>query len=200
MLSQQLLERIVRKEEMVVPVLFKPVQFKVLKKIMKKETLNENEKRYLRGGIQKKMNAVQECMREDSDHNGKLRTILQSLGQYYITGLEALRHNGYGWYYKSKIIEVINTSITGSMRIRGLVIKFIRVKSFKKMKMKTDKKSGLVYAINEQILKDVTYTKNEYTRNVWNQMFNRYGSIFNPLKVQEKRESENAIPYHLYGV
>ena len=200
MISQQLLERAVRKEESVVPVLFKPVQFAVLKKMMEGKILNENEKRYLRGGIQKKMIAIQELTGKDN-YTGKLNTILQSLNQYYITGLEALRHNGYGWYYDSKIIEVINTSITGKIRIRGQTIQFIRLKSLRNTKIKDDKKNGLVYATNDQILKDVKHTKNKYTKKVWNQMLNRYGNLFTMQKIKkEERNTEDAIQYSLYGV
>ncbi|MBS3158472.1 hypothetical protein J4206_04255 [Candidatus Woesearchaeota archaeon] len=199
MIPQQLLERAVRKEGSIVPVLFKPVQFLVLKKMMKGELLDENEKRYLRGGIQKKMNAVQELTEKDN-HDGKLNTILQSLNQYYITGLEALRHNGYGWYYDPKSIEVINTSITGRIRIHGCTIKFIRVKSLRNTKGKNDKENGLAYATNEQILKDVRYTKNKYTEKIWHQMLHRYGDLFAMKKVKEETNTEHTINYSLYGV
>lgn len=60
-------------------------------------------------------------------------------------------------YFEPKVIEVINTKIEGSIRI--------------------DEKTGLKYATNEQIIKDTSITKNEYTKNIWMQMLSRYKNI-----------------------
>src|SRR3989344_1225520 len=124
MANQQLIRKLAESEELVVPTLFKPVQFNIIKKINEGKKLTENEKRYLRGKMGKKLNALEGI--EGAHATDSIRTILDSIGSCYITGLEALRHNGYGWYYEAKTIEVINTRIEGTMRIAGNMFKFIR--------------------------------------------------------------------------
>ena len=104
--------------------------------------------------------------------------MLNNIGSYYITGLEALKHNGYGWYYEPKIIEIINTKIEGRLALKSKNVKFIRVKSISNSRITIDKEDGLKYATNEQIIKDVSFTKNSYTKAVWSQMFERYKKMF----------------------
>ena len=51
MANQQLIRKLVNFEEVVVPTLFKPVQFNIIKKLNTGKKLTENEKRYLRGNM-----------------------------------------------------------------------------------------------------------------------------------------------------
>ena len=102
MLNQHLAERMLKKENSIVPTLFKPVQFRVIKKIAQGEKLNDNEKRYLRGKIKKKLQALNELTREES--HDEFTVLLNNINSYYITGLVALKHNGYGWYYNPKFV------------------------------------------------------------------------------------------------
>ena len=200
MVSQQLIRNLVNLEDAVVPTLFKPVQFDVIKKLDKGRRLTENEKRYLRGKMKKKFSILQEiaCMNSDRDDYSIL---LNSIGSYYITGLEALKHNGYGWYYEPKVIEVINTKIEGKLALKRRTIKFIRVKSISNSRLTIDKKTGLRYATNEQIIKDASFIKNEYTRRLWNQMLSRYKNMF--VKDAKKFGVEAVkrdVDYSKYGV
>src|SRR3989338_8356430 len=174
MANLKLIRKLADSEETVVPALFKPGQFDIIKKMNAGKKLTENEKRYLRGKMGKKLIALEELeSKEESKESAN--SILDSIGSYYITGLEALRHNGYGWYFKAKAIEVINTRIEGAIRVSGKIFKFIRVKSIESSKYSTDRETGLKYAENEQVFNDVKLTKNEYVRNVWLQMLSRYG-------------------------
>src|SRR3989338_1063251 len=127
MANQQLVRKLAESEELVVPALFKPVQFNIIKKINAGKKLTENEKRYLRGKMRKKLIAL-ENLESKQIPAESLNVILSSIGSYYITGLEALKHNGYGWYFEPKSIEVLNTRIEGTIRISGNIFKFIRVK------------------------------------------------------------------------
>ena len=121
---------------------------------------------------------------------------------YYITGLEALKHNGFGWYFKPKLIEVINTKIEGKIRISNKTLKLIRVKSIRNSKFSIDKKTGLKYAANEQIIKDMKIIKNEYAKNVWKQMLSRYGKFFvkNSDSFKSYLQKPQVIDYAKYGV
>jgi len=127
---------------------------------------------------------------------------LDNLESYYITGLEALKYNGFGWYFKPKIIEIINTKIDGKVNISNKTLKFIRVKSIKNSKFSVDKKTRLKYAVNEQIIKDIKITKNEYTEKVWKQMISRYGKLFikNYNKFKLYIQKPRVIDYAKYGV
>ena len=175
--NQKLIQKIAEAEEKVVPALFKPVQSRIIKKLSKGKKLTENEKRYLRGNMGEKLIALEQLdLKEESKDSSN--AFLDSIGSYYITGLEALRHNGYGWYFEAKVIEVMNTRIDGSIRISDKLFKFIRVKSIEGSKYALDKKTGLKYASNEQVFKDAKFTKNEYAKNVWLQMLSRYGKLF----------------------
>lgn len=199
MVNQRLIRKLADLEEKIVPTLFKPAQFKVIKKINEGKKLNDNEKRYLRGKMKEKLTALEEL---ESRKEETKSTLLDSVGSYYITGLEALRHNGYGWYFDVKTIEILNTKIEGTIRISGSIFKFIRVKSIGHSKFLIDKKTGLKYAENEQIFNDAKLTKNEYVRNVWIQMLSRYKKMFvkHYGKFKQFIPVENRIDYSKYGV
>ena len=109
-MNQKIIQRLVNQEDLVVPTLFKPIQFNIIKKLSKGKKLNENEKRYLRGNIKKKLQIIENLNIETEN---EYTLFLNNLNTYYITGLEALRYNGYGWYFKTKIIEIIKTKIKG---------------------------------------------------------------------------------------
>ncbi len=201
MVNSQLIKKLVDREDAIVPVLFKPGQFHIIKKINQGKKLSDNEKRYLRGKMRQKLMALEEL--EGIERiNKSTNIILNEIESYYITGLEALRHNGYGWYFETKIIEVINTKIEGIIRISGNVFKFIRVKSIGTGKYQIDMKTGLKYAANEQIFYDAKITKNEYVKNVWVQMLSRYGKMF--VKSHDKFKyllpKERVIDYSKFGV
>lgn len=201
MANQQLIRKLADCEEKVVPALFKPGQFSIIKKINAGKKLSENEKRYLRGKMKEKLIALEE-LESKGEANESVRILLDSIGSYYITGLEALRHNGYGWYYEAKIVEVINTRINGTLRIAGNIFKFMRVKSIENSRYMIDRKTGLKYAENEQVFNDSKLTKNEYVRNVWVQMLSRYGKMFarHYDKFKQFIPMEKKIDYAKYGV
>lgn len=176
MVNQLLIRKLAESEQKIVPTLFKPGQFNIIKKINAGKKLNDNEKRYLRGKMKEKLIALEEL--ESKEVANEINIVLNSIGSYYITGFEALRHNGYGWYFEAKIIEVINTRIEGTISILGNTFKFIRVKSIENSKYSVDEKTGIKYAENEQIFDDAKLTKNEYVKNLWVQMLSRYGKMF----------------------
>lgn len=189
-------------EDLIVPTLFKPVQFNILKKLDIGKELTDNEKRYLRGKMRGKLNILKRCMDSSIEGISEYNVFLGSLESYYITGLEALKHNGFGWYFESKIIEIINTKIEGKLSIAHKTVKFFRVKSIEKSKYSIDKKTGLKYADNEQIIKDINIIKNTYAKNVWKQMLNRYGNLFvkNYTKFKSYIQKPEIINYAKYGV
>ncbi|MEK6949337.1 MAG: hypothetical protein AABX34_03890 [Nanoarchaeota archaeon] len=201
MVNQQLIRKLVDFEDAVVPTLFKPVQFNIIKKLNAGKNLTENEKRYLRGHMRDKLIALEELENKE-EANESVGILLSSIGSYYITGLEALRHNGYGWYFETKVIEVINTRIEGTVRISDNLFKFIRAKSIEGSKYSIDKETGLKYAANEQIINDAKLTKNEYVKNVWMQMLSRYKKLFvkNYGKFRQLMPKEKTIDYEKFGV
>lgn len=201
MANQQLIRKLAESEELVVPTIFKPVQFSIIKKINAGKKLTENEKRYLRGKMGKKLIALEQLESKQLQIEN-LNIILNSIGSYYITGLEALKHNGFGWYFEPKAIEVMNTRIEGTLRVAGAILKFIRIKSIEKSEYLVDKKTGLKYAANEQILNDAKLTKNEYVENVWMQMLSRYRKMFvkNYEKFKQLIPKEKPIDYAKFGV
>lgn len=201
MTNQQLIRKLANSEEKVVPTLFKPGQFNIIKKMNAGKKLTENEKRYLRGKMKEKLIALEELGSKE-EVNERINTLLDSIGSYYITGLEALRHNGYGWYFEAKTIEVINTRIEGTIKVLDNIFKFIRVKSIKNSKYSIDKKTRLKYAENEQIFNDAKLTKNEYVKNLWIQMISRYGKMFAKRNDNSKQfiPREKKIDYAKYGV
>lgn len=201
-MNQILIRKIVEMEDLVVPTLFKPVQFNILKKLDKGKKLNENEKRYLRGKMKDKLNLLNIFISGKDMGLKEYIVFLDSLCSYYITGLEALKHNGFGWYFTTKIIEVINTKIKGKLRIGDKTFKLIRVKSISYSTYEIDRKTGLKYATNEQIFKDAGITRNEYTKSVWKQMLSRYGKLFikNCSKFKHYTKKPKIIDYAKYGV
>ena len=201
MVDQQLIKKLINFEDIVVPTLFKPVQFNIHKKLNEGENLNDNEKRYLRGKMKEKLQLLEELESKEGISN-RINTFLNSVSSYYITGLEALKHNGYGWYFQPKVIEVINIKIGGKIRIEDKTLKLIRVKSIGKSKYTVDKKTGLKYATNEQIIKDIGITKNEYAKKVWVQMLSRYKDMFakNYNKFKSLIPKQRIINYEKFGV
>jgi len=199
---QALIQKIAQMEEVVVPTLFKPGQFNIIKKLSLGKKLNENEKRYLRGKMKNKLAILAKFMTGMLEEEQDYKFLLNHLDSYYITGLEALKHNGFGWYFKTKIIEVINTKVDGKVMISGKTLKLIRVKSVRNSKFSIDKKTGLKYAANEQILKDVKITKNKYTGMVCNQLLSRYERFFikDYNKFQIFKQKTGIIDYAKYGV
>ena len=200
-MNQEVIQKMVAMEDEVVPTLFKPVQFSILKKLDSGKRLNENEKRYLRGKIKSKLNLLQRIMFKKSLQTDSCAGFLNSLGSYYITGLEALKHNGFGWYFDTKLIEVINTKIQGKLKIDNKTLRLIRVRSMRSATFSIDKKTGLKYATNEQIIKDTRTTRNEYAKTVWKQMAKRYEKIFvkNAAKYLSHQLTKT-IDYRKYGV
>jgi hypothetical protein len=193
-MNQKIIQNLVNQEDLIVPTLFKPVQFNIIKKLSKGKKLNENEKRYLRGNIKKKLQIIENLNIKTED---EYTSFLNNLNTYYITGLEALKYNGYGWYFKTKIIEIINTKIQGRLIFSDKILKLIRVKSIINNKIIIDKKTGLKYATNEQIMKDTHITKNDYTKKVWDNMVLRYRRLF----VKDYHaQKEKTIDYSEYGV
>ena len=138
-MNQRIIHKLVRTEDIVVPTLFKPVQFNVLKKLDAGKKLTENEKRYLRGKMKDKLNMLARFTAGKEERRDYIM-FLDNLDSYYITGLEALKHNGFGWYFKPKITEVINTKIEGKVSISNKTLRFIRVKSIKNSKFSVDKR------------------------------------------------------------
>ena len=201
MVDLQLIRKLVDSEEIIVPTLFKPVQFNIIKKLNTGEKLTENEKRYLRGNMKEKLIALEELNGKEKINEG-ISMFLNSIGSYYITGLEALKHNGYGWYFETKVVEIINTRIKGNVRIASNILKFMRVKTIEGSKYSIDKEIGLKYATNEQIFNDAKLTKNGYAKIVWIQMLSRYGKLFveNYGKFHHLILKENAINYEKFGV
>ena len=195
MVSSKLLQWLVQEEASVVPALFKPVQFLAIRKLAAGKRLSDNEKRYVRGKMKKKLDIMERLSAREWDADG-LKATLSILDTYYITGLAALKYHGYGWYYDVRVIEVINTKIEGMLRIEGQRVKFIRAKSIARSKVVIDKETGLKYATNEQIIRDVSLTKNQYTKMVWTNMAERYRRIFSKRAASRQQK----INYAQYGV
>jgi len=76
MANQQLIRKLADSEEVIVPTLFKPVQFNIIKKLNAGKKLTENEKRYLRGNMRKKLNVLEELEEKEitTDSVNKLST------------------------------------------------------------------------------------------------------------------------------
>ena len=68
--------------------------------------------------------------------------------------------------------------------------------------IKIDKKTGLKYATNEQVFKDVSHTKNLYTKTIWLQMLSRYNKLFvkNYTKFKKYIPKQITVDYSRYGV
>jgi len=186
MANSELISKIVELGEEIVRPLFKDKQFGVLKKISFGTELTETEKRYLRGNIRKKLellnilNADQYNPRVN-DHSD----FLKILREYYITGLEALKNNGFGWDLKINVIEVINTKLNGEIEFSSKTLKLIKVKSIKKADFIFNKSDSMRYATNEQIIKDIKITKNLLVKKKWMNHYVRYKSEFSKFEPHE---------------
>ncbi len=194
MINQALIHHLVEEPDLVTPTFFKPVQFKILQKLDQNHSLTDNEQRYLRGKLGKKLKAL-EALSIATPPEQELAVLLNSIGSYYITGLEALKHNGYGWFYEPKIMEIINTKIQGKIAFREKTIKFIRIKSLSKSIIILDSETGQRYASNDQILKDIAFTKNKYAKTIWMQMYQRYGKVFSALDIEITDEETDVSKY-----
>jgi hypothetical protein len=201
MTNTKLIQKILSIDESITNIIIKPKQLSILKKQMLGKLLNENEKRYLRGNLRKKLEFLGQFggeINEQSEH----QQFLNSIGLYYITGFEALKFTGFGWYYESKIIEIINTRIEGTIRLNSITLKFYRVRSITNSEFIIDDLTGLKYASNEQIIKDIKNTKNDYTEVVWKNMLNRYGKHFvkDPEKYSKYYFEKEMVDESMFGV
>jgi len=167
--------------------LFKPVQLRVVEKVSRGAILSHNEKRYLRGRLGRKIRLLERLARPARERNYGLRAIVGLLGEYYITGYEALKHNGYGWYFEPRNIEVVNTRLDGRLIVDGKVIIFRRMKSMAPDWWATDSATGLRYATNERILKDAQRSGQDHLVKTWASMLERYGRLFvkTPIKYRK---------------
>lgn len=188
-------------DESIIDTIIKPKQLSLLRKLSLGQELTENEKRYLRGNLGKKLEFLEEFYEEIHDIN-EMEQLLNIIDSYYITGLFALRYHGFGWYYVPKTIEIINTRIEGKIRLKNVTLKFYRIKSIGQSDFVIDESTGLKYATNEQIIIDTKYTKNEYTKLVWKNMLNRYWKHFvkDPDKFREYHYQKEVIDYSMFGV
>ncbi len=200
MVTKNLLRKLVAIEDLIVPTLLKPGQFAILKKIDEGKQLTENEKRYLRGRLGKKLCILEFLQTKEVTNN--LNLFLNNLSNYYITGLEALKHNGFGWYFTPKIVEVINTKIEGQVNFGNRILKFIRIKSLENKDYILEKNNRLNYATNEQILKDTKITKNLFVKKLCLQLLSRYKTMFiNKIHLFNSLiKKEKETDYKAYGV
>jgi hypothetical protein len=166
--------------------LFKPVQLRVLEKLSRRVDLTQNEKRYLRGRLGQKLRLVGQLAQFGCPRKDALSTVLDQLGEYYITGYAALKHNGYGWYFDPRRIEIVNTHLDGRLVIDGKPVVFRRVKSIGRDRWAADSSTGLKYATNERILIDAQRSGQTHLVKTWTSMLERYGKLFvkNPRKYQ----------------
>jgi hypothetical protein len=201
MTNTKVIQKILEIDESITETMIKPKQLSLLKKLLYGQELTENEKRYLRGNLGKKLEFLEEFWEETYDID-EYQQLLNIIDSYYITGVWALRYNGFGWYYIPKIIEIINTRIEGKIRLKNVTLKFYRIKSIGKCDYVIDESTGLKYATNEQIISDTKYTKNNYTKLVWKNMLNRYWKQFvkKPNKFREYHYQKEAVDYSIFGV
>ena len=158
--------------------LFKPVQLRVIEKMSRGAILSPNEKRYLRGRLGKKLRLVDRLARPAPTRNEGLGALVGLLGEYYITGYEALKHNGFGWYFEPRRIEVVNTRLEGRLTVDGKLVLFKRVRSIGPDCWAPDSGTGLKYATNERILMDAQRSGEEHLVKTWISMLERYGRLF----------------------
>ena len=170
--------RILSENESLAKTLFKPVQRRIIDKLKTGTDLSENEKRYLRGKLGKKLNALSTLLDHYIGENAKELPLLDGMNNYYIAGYEALRHNGFGWFYETRNVTVINTRIKGRISHNGRAYVFIRVRSIRGCSIRKDETSGLRYATNEQIYHDAMRLKDETLLRTWRSMCERYGTMF----------------------
>jgi hypothetical protein len=159
--------------------LFKQRQKRIIEKLELCQPLSENEKRYLRGRMGDKVDAIGRLLAAQSTEKDNDLQILGNLPDYYITGFEALKNNGFGWYYDTKVVSIINTRLKGKINITNSKrIRFIRVKSLRGRRYSLEPGSGLKYASNEQVLDDARMLGDKAIQRVWWTMFERYPDIF----------------------
>ena len=190
-------------DESITNTIIKPKQLSLLKKQLDNRNLTENEKRYLRGNLRKKLEFLEQFWGDSQKSNdNEHQRLLNIISAYYITGLSALRYNGFGWYYKPKIVEIINTRLEGKIRLNSITLKFYRVRSINQSVFIIDELTGLKYATNEQVIKDTKYTKNKYAELVWKNMLNRYGKQFvkEPNRHSEYHPENEVIDDSIFGV
>lgn len=201
MTNTKLLLKVLSVEESLIDTFIKPKQLSIIKKIVMGKKLTENEKRYLRGNLRKKLELLEEFW-NITNNSPEHQQLLNIIDRYYITGLEALKYHGFGWYYESKIIEIINTRLEGTIRLDSCTLKFYRVKSIRNSRYIIEDLTGLKYASIEQIIHDTKNTKNEYTKFVWKNMLKRYGKQFveDPNKYPEYTYEYEIVDYSIFGV
>ena len=189
MANSELISKIVELGEEIVRPIFKDKQFVVLKKISFGTELTETEKRYLRGNIRKKLELLN--ILNSDQYNPRIKDysdFLKILREYYITGLDSLKNNGFGWDLKINVIEVINTKLNGEVEFSDKTLKLIKVKSIKKADFKINKSDSLKYATNEQIIKDIKITKNLLVKKKWTNHYLRYKSEFSKFESEESND------------
>jgi len=166
--------------------LFKPAQLRVLEKLSRSAGLTQNEKRYLRGRLGKKICLVERLTRYGRRRKDALGIVLDQLGEYYIAGYEALKHNGFGWYFEPKKIEVMNTHLDGTLVLDGKPVIFRRLKTIDRAWWSVDSETGRRYATNDRILIDAKRFGQGHLIKTWISMLERYGKLFvpNPKKYQ----------------
>jgi len=167
--------------------LFKPVQLRVIEKISRGSILSPNEKRYLRGRLGKKLRLLDHLVRPTRAQTDPLSTVVGLLGEYYITGYAALKHNGYGWYFDPRRIEIVNTRLDGKLTVEGKPVIFKRVRNIGPNWWAADSDTGLKYATNERILTDAQRSGQTHLVRTWTSMLERYGKHFvkNPRMYQD---------------
>ncbi len=184
-------------------ILFKPVQLQIIEKLAQGTRLSENEKRYLRGNLGKKISALESLCQVYAGESRTSYPFLDILYIYYITGHEALKHNGFGWFYDSKHIIVMNTTLKGSIHYQGKKVTFVRVRSMKGRKSYIDTTTGIYFATNEQIIKDARELKDESLIRTWKSMLKEYGTMFveSPASYPQFTEDESVEEqFEDYGV
>jgi len=183
--------------------LFKPVQRGIIEKLAAGKDLDENEKRYVRGNLGRKLAAIEGLIATTIDLPAPTFPFLETLHNYYISGFEALKQNGFGWYYDTKIVIVINTRLNGTVPFQGKLYRFVRVRSMGHRQWRLDERTGLRYATNEQLMKDARQLKDEPLERTCRSMWDRYGKLFaNRPHYYPVAEQNEAEPVSLadYGV
>jgi hypothetical protein len=160
--------------------LFKPVQLRVIEKMSRKTELTQNEKRYLRGRLGKKVRLLERLAGFGHPRKDALSMVLDQLGDYYIAGYEALKHNGFGWYFEPRKTEVMNTRIEGTLVMNGKPVIFRRLKTIDRDWWTVDSETGKRYATNPRILVDAKRFGQGHLIRTWTSMLERYGKIFVP--------------------
>ncbi len=175
-MDMELIERILDLPESQLNALFKPKQQQVLRKARSGDELDNNEKRYLRGGIRAKVEMIESLIGGES--TSPLQAFTIGLENYYISGYEALKHNGYGWYFNTKRILIYNTRMEGKFHIPGKLIIAKRVRSLRKRSYERDRKTGIIYADNGQILEDALSEGDDALVRECMSHIRRYGEMF----------------------